>query len=183
MTNTPEAVRLADFAMRMQTRLGSCRESCNDYDKMAWDDYDAMAALLRRIPELESWKARVIKAAEEAHGPGAFRFKMSLNSRGTASNVFPQWLDQRWVSFVYAEDDAHIGLHARIAQLEAGRDQLRAELEKVRGEKPTAWILYAAKKPSLRRLSFDGVLTVEEKNSGWLRQPLITPPNADQKGQ
>lgn len=54
MTDTHEAVRLADFAMRMQTRLGSCRESCNDYDKMAWDDYDAMAALLRRIPELEA---------------------------------------------------------------------------------------------------------------------------------
>lgn len=77
------------------------------------------AELRARVVELEARHARILKAAEEAHGPGAFRFKMSIDKRGTASNVFPRWLDQRWVSFVYAEDDAHIGLHARIAELEA----------------------------------------------------------------
>lgn len=73
-----------------------------------------------------NWKTKIIKAAEEAHGPAAFRFKLSLRKSGTATNQFPQWLDGRWVSFVYAENDAHIGLHAKI---EAQRELLRQAVE------------------------------------------------------
>jgi|GEM_PF-5846314 len=75
-----------------------------------------------------AWKAKIIKAAEKVHGPAAFRFKLSLRKNGTATNVFPQWLDQRWVSFVYAEDDAHIGLHAKI---EAQAALLRQAVEQM----------------------------------------------------
>ena len=62
---------------------------------------------------LRTWKADVIEAAEKAHGPHAIRFKLSLRKNCTATNTFPKWLDQRWVSFVYAEDDAHIGYIAK----------------------------------------------------------------------
>lgn len=178
MTDTPEAVRLAALC---------------DSGEILGDEYDAIAALLRRIPELEAWKAKVIKAAEDAHGPGAFRFKMSLNGRGTASNVFPQWLDQRWVSFVYAEDDAHIGMHARIAQLEAERDQLRAELEQVRV--PEGWKLVPVEPTremwaAVNKLDdemaaggYDGKGCSIEQAWNCLLDFVPTPPNADQKGQ
>lgn len=75
-----------------------------------------IAELKAELEAKEARWTRVIKAAEEAHGPAAFRFKMGLRKNGTATNVFPQWLDQRWVSFVYAEDDGHLGLHAKIDQ-------------------------------------------------------------------
>lgn len=73
-------------------------------------------------PELvhlrERWN-RVVKAAEHAHGPDAIRFKLSLRKNGTTTNIFPRWLDQRWVSFVFAEDDAHIGYIAKAIQATA----------------------------------------------------------------
>lgn len=68
-----------------------------------------LAEATRELESLKAWKARVVKAAEEVHGPDALRFKLSLKKNGTATNEFPQHLDQRWVSFVYAEDDAHVG--------------------------------------------------------------------------
>lgn len=69
--------------------------------------------LRQQLAEAHAWKARVIEAAEEAHGPSAIRFKLSLFQNGRARNHFPSHLDQRWVSFVYAEDDAHIGYIAK----------------------------------------------------------------------
>ncbi len=83
------------------------------------------------LDTLRAWKARIIKAAEESHGPDAIRLKFSLNRVGEATNVFPKWLDQRWVSFVFAEDDAHIGLHAQIDTLRAEVERLRVDGERI----------------------------------------------------
>lgn len=91
--------------------------------------------LTRELEQAREWKTRVIKAAEEAHGPQAFRFKMGLNKHGEATNTFPAWLDQRWVSFVFAEDDAHIGLHAQI-------ESLRAELAALRDFQAQAFVAH-----------------------------------------
>lgn len=76
----------------------------------------ALEAAQKDAARLKAWKAKVILAAEQAHGPDAIRFKFSLRDNGTARNVFPASLDQRWVSFVYAEDDAHIGYIARAVE-------------------------------------------------------------------
>jgi hypothetical protein len=82
---------------------------------LAAREQDAMAFRIKEeeCERLKAWKARVIAAAEVAHGPDAVRFKLSLRRNGTATNEFPKHLDQRWVSFVYAEDDAHIGYIAK----------------------------------------------------------------------
>ena len=140
MTTTPkhEAERLAGIHMNAYDWLmkGEIRKPMPSPLDMAMtaEQLRRIPALEARVAELEARHARILKAAEEAHGPGAFRFKMSLDKRGTASNVFPQWLDQRWVSFVYAEDDAHMGLHARLAELEAQRVALTDEqIEAIRG--------------------------------------------------
>lgn len=71
----------------------------------------------RELANLRDRWDRVIRAAENVHGPDAMRFKLSLRKNGTASNCFPKWLDGRWVSFVYAENDAHIGYIARAVEM------------------------------------------------------------------
>lgn len=201
MTDTPEAVRLEFERYFIESRKSKGANRTPTFERFEdgtyKDDHTQrhwwtwQNALLRRIPELEEWKAKVIKAAEEAHGPGAFRFKMSLNSRGTASNVFPQWLDQRWVSFVYAEDDAHVGLHARIAQLEVERDQLRAELGMVRV--PEGWVLVPVD-PTREMLDrgshnvncnyhYGTTESIAKHAYKAMLSAAPTPPHADQKGQ
>lgn len=77
----------------------------------------ANAAGLRR------WQERILAAAEAVYGDKSRRFKLCLRKNGTASNVFPDWLDGRWVAFQTAEDDGHIGLVAQLA--EAKRDAER----------------------------------------------------------
>lgn len=57
----PEALRLAEFLEARQTRLGSWRGSCDEYDRQAWDDYIKAWELLRSqhapIAELEALQA------------------------------------------------------------------------------------------------------------------------------
>ena len=83
------------------------------------------AQLLAENAELKQRWDRVLKSAEEVHGPDALRFKLSLRKNGTATNCFPTWLDQRWVSFVFAEDDGHLGLHAQIEALKNDAERYR----------------------------------------------------------
>jgi hypothetical protein len=118
-----------------------------------------VSALISEIERLTAeneaqtaWKAKIIKSAEDAHGPAAFRFKLSLNKRGTASNEFPNWLDGRWVSFVYAEDDAHIGLHAKIEELRDAVDKMTAEVEALRASAQGARKLLKRTPPATRSM-------------------------------
>lgn len=107
MSAQPEALRIAD----------ECEQSADEWRNEVDTRMQAASELRRLVAENEAlnqrWQ-RVIKAAEEAHGPAAFRFKLGLRKNGTATNQFPTWLDGRWVSFVYAENDAHLGLHAKV---------------------------------------------------------------------
>ena len=167
MTDTPEAVRLAYFAMRMQTRLGSCRESCNDYDKMAWDDYDAMASLLRRIPELEAENAAWRKQADTlTHqviccGVAASHPDPELTKHGAYAG--------KWNS-AQAEE---------VRKLRAERDQLRAELEKVRCLDVDDLAQFIRQIEGRHNM---GAGALAELIVEWF-YATQTPPNADQKGQ
>lgn len=99
-------------------------------------DLRPVAAMLRRIPALEAerdtYRARLdraIAAAEEHFGEDAIRYKLSLFKNGRARNIFPDSMDGRWVALQRADNDAHIGLSLRVAEAEAERDQLRAEIK------------------------------------------------------
>lgn len=54
MSSKHEALALADFALARQTHLGSSRERLDEGERQAWDNYDAMAMQLQRIPALEN---------------------------------------------------------------------------------------------------------------------------------
>lgn len=91
--------------------------------------------MLRRIPALEAerdtYRARLdraIAAAEEHFGEDAIRYKLSLFKNGRDQNIFPDSMDGRWVALQRADNDAHIGLSLRVAEAEAERDQLHAEV-------------------------------------------------------
>lgn len=66
---------------------------------------------------LRRWQERILSAAEKVFGEQSRRFKLSLRKNGTATNVFPDWLDGAWVAFQRAEDDGHVGLVAQIDHL------------------------------------------------------------------
>ena len=109
---------------RLEDEADLCaNEGADDIAGLLSEAATELRALAGRVRELEwldvRW-GRVTKAAEHAHGPDAIRFKFSLRKNGTATNTFSKWLDGRWVSFVFAEDDAHIGYIVK--ELEAERD-------------------------------------------------------------
>lgn len=78
-TKQPEALRLAEFALKRQSRLGPCRE-CTGCQEDAWDGYTRTSKLLleqhaaieakdARISELEA-ESRALKGELEAIGAG-----------------------------------------------------------------------------------------------------------------
>lgn len=128
MTDTPEAVRLAD-----QIHAGN-----GEWMQKA-------AALLRRIPGLEA------EVQEQAR----------LNGMGA---------------------ERELALMAQVSRLEAERDQLRAELEKVRN--------IDADMVDRMKAAIEGEcdgLAVDEHHAMAILEYVLTtaptPPNADQKGQ
>lgn len=149
MTDTPEAVRLADSMLECVD--DSPWLTCN----VAKMDVKAAAALLRRIPEL-------VAAIAEQHVENAEMF----------GRVFQ--------------------LGYEVGQLEAERDQLRAELEKVRWqpiETAPKWqsvLLWATRTGGRCVIDYWGDYDRHNhpRITHWMPLPAApTPPNADQKGQ
>jgi hypothetical protein len=99
LANPPENTALLDEIDRLKAELA-------DHER-------AYELLFKECGTLKTQWSRVLAAADKAHGPDAIRFKLSLYKNGRAINTFPSWLDGRWVSFVFAEDDAHIGYIAK----------------------------------------------------------------------
>jgi len=114
------AVRLAELVLSMDMATEKGRRA-RDLARQVLSAPELRSgktdAETRELANLRDRWDRVIRAAEKVHGPEAMRFKLSLRKNGTASNCFPKWLDGRWVSFVFAENDAHIGYIARAVEM------------------------------------------------------------------
>ena len=106
MTDTPEAVRLAD-----QIHAGN-----GEWMQKA-------AALLRRIPGLEADYQRLMDKHNALH-------INALASRQRVAKLEAEVLEQARLNGIGAERE--LALMAQVSRLEAELDQLRAELEKVR---------------------------------------------------
>ena len=168
MTDTPEAVRLAD-----QIHAGN-----GEWMQKA-------AALLRRIPGLEADYQRLMDKHNALH-------INALASRQRVAKLEAEVLEQARLNGIGAERE--LALMAQVSRLEAERDQLRAELEKVptqlgyasmMGCEIFAGIFDDAIRPINNAVVIE-FESIDELNSflRWhysLHPP--TPPNADQKGQ
>jgi hypothetical protein len=91
----------------------------------------ALAESEQRIKQLQQRWQHAVEHARDYTEADATRFKLSLRKNGTATNVFPKELDQRWVAFVAAEDDAHVArayLHREAEQRAEAAEALLREL-------------------------------------------------------
>ena len=168
MTDTPEAVRLADL---IHAGNGEWMQKA--------------AALLRRIPGLEADYHRLMDKHNALH-------INALASRQRVAKLEAEVLEQARLNGMGAERE--LALMAQVSRLEAERDQLRAELEKVptqlgyasmMGCEIFAGIFDDAIRPINNAVVIE-FESIDELNS-FLRWhyslPPPTPPNADQKGQ
>lgn len=119
MTQPPLTARLRDF---IDTHRG--------IDNLGYTGlmFQAAEALERQEAELANLRARLdraVKAAEEHFGEDAIRYKLSLFQNGRARNVFPSHMDGKWFAFQRADNDAHVGLALRCAELVAACENAR----------------------------------------------------------
>ena len=166
MTDTPEAVRLAD-----QIHAGN-----GEWMQKA-------AALLRRIPGLEADYQRLMDKHNALH-------INALASRQRVAELEAEVQEQARLNGMGAERE--LALMAQVSRLEAERDQLRAELEKVRV--PEGWKLVPVEPTremweAVNKLDdemaaggYDGKGCSIEQAWNCLLDFAPTPPNADQKG-
>ena len=170
MTDTPEAVRLAD-----QIHAGN-----GEWMQKA-------AALLRRIPGLEADYQRLMDKYNALH-INALHIN-ALASRQRVAKLEAEVLEQARLNGMGAERE--LALMAQVSRLEAERDQLRAELEDARWQpietapKGQSVLLWATRRGG--RCVIDDWGDYDMHNhpriTHWMPLPAApTPPNADQKG-
>ena len=163
--DTPEAVRLAD-----QIHAGN-----GEWMQKA-------AALLRRIPGLEADYQRLMDKHNALH-------INALASRQRVAKLEAEVQEQARLNGMGAERE--LALMAQVSRLEAERDQLRAELEKVRV--PEGWKLVPVE-PTREMLDrgshnvncnyhYGTMETIAKHAYKAMLTAAPTPPNADQKGQ
>lgn len=112
MTQPPLTARLRDFidTYRGLDDLG--------YTGLMFQAAEALDLQAAQIAALTARLTRAVKAAEEHFGEDAIRHKLSLFQNGRARNVFPAGMDGKWFAFQRADNDAHVGLALRCAELQ-----------------------------------------------------------------